>query len=71
MIVLESLPVATTRLLPKGLPKNQLRPTGRFPDADLAEVTGCLRSKRESKPLAQMRVAIRREAMRRHDRGRY
>ena len=48
-----------------------LRPTGRFPDADLAEVAGCLRSKRKAKTPAQMRAAISREVMRRHDRGRY
>ena len=48
-----------------------LRPAGRFPRADLEEVAGCLRSKRKSKTPAQMRTAIRREVMRRHDRGRY
>jgi hypothetical protein len=61
----------TTRLSTKGLPKNQLRPTGRFPDADLAEVAGCLRSKGKSKTPAQMRAAIGREVMRRQDCGRY
>jgi AbrB family looped-hinge helix DNA binding protein len=48
-----------------------LRPTGRFPEADLDAVAGCLRSKRKSKTPAQMRAAIRREVMRRHDSGRY
>jgi AbrB family looped-hinge helix DNA binding protein len=48
-----------------------LRPAGRFPSAELEEVAGCLRSKRKSKTLAQMRNAIEREVIRRHDRGRY
>jgi len=48
-----------------------LRPTGRFPDTNLAKVAGCLRPKRKSKTVAQMRAAIRREVMQRHDRGRY
>ena len=48
-----------------------LRPTGRFPVTVLKEVAGCLRSKRKAKTPAQMRAAIRREVMRRHDRGRY
>ena len=48
-----------------------LRPKGRFPQAGLDQVAGCLRSKREPKTPAQMRIAIRREVMRRHDRGRY
>jgi AbrB family looped-hinge helix DNA binding protein len=48
-----------------------LRPAGRFPEADLDEVAGCLRSKRKPKTLAQMRTAIRREVIRRYDRGRY
>ncbi len=48
-----------------------LRPAGRFPKADLDEVAGCLRSKRKSKTPAQMRSAIRREVIRRYDRGRY
>lgn len=48
-----------------------LRPAGRFPNVDLEEVAGCLRSKRKSKTLAQMRNAIEREVIRRHDRGRY
>jgi hypothetical protein len=34
-------------------------------------VAGCLRSRRKSKTPAQMRVAMVREVMRRHDRGRY
>jgi AbrB family looped-hinge helix DNA binding protein len=48
-----------------------LRPAGRFPSAGLEEVAGCLRSKRKSKTPAQMRAAIGREVIRRHDRGRY
>ena len=48
-----------------------LRPAGRFPRAGLDEVAGCLRSKRKSKTTAQMRTAIAREVIRRHDRGRY
>ena len=48
-----------------------LRPTASFPEADLDEVAGCLRSDRKSKTPAQMRAAIGREVMRRHDRGRY
>ena len=48
-----------------------LRPAARFPDTDLEEVAGCLRSKRKSKTPARMRAAIGREVMRRHDRGRY
>jgi AbrB family looped-hinge helix DNA binding protein len=48
-----------------------LRPAGRFPRADLDEVAGFLRSKRKSKTPAQMRAAIGREVIRRHDRGRY
>ena len=48
-----------------------LRPTARFRDTDLEEVAGCLRSRRKSKTTAQMRAAIGREVMRRHDRGRY
>ena len=48
-----------------------LRPAGRFPTVDLYEVAGCLRSKRRAKTLAQMRGAIGREVIRRHDRGRY
>ena len=48
-----------------------LRPTARFPEADLAEVAGCLQSNRKSKTPAQMVAAIGREVIRRHDRGRY
>src|SRR5947209_20462834 len=48
-----------------------LRPAGRFPHTAIEEVAGCLRSKRKSKTLAQMRAAIGREVIRRHDRGRY
>jgi AbrB family looped-hinge helix DNA binding protein len=48
-----------------------LRPCERFPETGLDQVAGSLRSKRTSKSSAQMRGAIRREVMRRHDRGRY
>jgi AbrB family looped-hinge helix DNA binding protein len=48
-----------------------LRPAGRFPQTELDEVAGCLRSKHKSTTLAQMRTAIGREVTRRHDRGRY
>jgi AbrB family looped-hinge helix DNA binding protein len=48
-----------------------LRPASRFPGASLDEVAGCLRTSRKSKTLAQMRSAIGREVIRRHDRGRY
>ena len=48
-----------------------LRPAARFPNTDLEEVAGCLRSTRRSKTPAQMRDAIGREVERRHDRGRY
>jgi AbrB family looped-hinge helix DNA binding protein len=48
-----------------------LRPAARFPDTDLDEVAGCLRSRRTLGTPAAMRAAIGREVMRRHDRGRY
>ena len=48
-----------------------LRPAARFPAAGLDDVAGCLRSGRKPKTPEQMRSAIGREAMRRHDRGRY
>ena len=48
-----------------------LRPAARFPFASLEEVAGSLRSKRRSKTPAQMRTAVGREVLRRHDRGRY
>jgi AbrB family looped-hinge helix DNA binding protein len=48
-----------------------LRPSERFPETDLDQVAGSLRSKRGSKTTVQMRGAIGREVMRRHDRGRY
>jgi AbrB family looped-hinge helix DNA binding protein len=48
-----------------------LRPAALFPDTNLEEVAGCLRSDRKSKTTVQMRAAIGREVMRRHDRGRY
>jgi AbrB family looped-hinge helix DNA binding protein len=48
-----------------------LRPASDFPETDLDQVVGCLRSKRKAKTPAQMRAAIEREVSRRHDRGRY
>ena len=42
----------------------------RFPRAALDQVAGCLQSKGKSKTIAQMRTAIGREVIRRHDRGR-
>jgi AbrB family looped-hinge helix DNA binding protein len=48
-----------------------LRPAARFAGSSLDEVAGCLRSKSRPKTPAQMRDAIAREVMRRHDRGRY
>jgi AbrB family looped-hinge helix DNA binding protein len=48
-----------------------LRPAAHFPDTNLEEVAGCLRSRRKSKSAAQMRAAIIREVMRRHGRSRY
>lgn len=48
-----------------------LRPASRFPKTNIEEVAGCLRSKGKAKTLAQMRAAISREVVRRHDRGRY
>jgi AbrB family looped-hinge helix DNA binding protein len=48
-----------------------LRPADRFPAVGMEEVAGCLRSKRKSKTPAQMRAAIGREVLGRHDRGRY
>ena len=48
-----------------------LRPASRFPATDLKQVAGCLRTKGKSRTPEQMRTAIGREAMRRHDRGRY
>jgi len=48
-----------------------LRPAARFPEADLDEVAGCLRSRHKPKTPTQMRASIGREVIRRHDRGRY
>jgi AbrB family looped-hinge helix DNA binding protein len=48
-----------------------LRPAGRFPGTNFDEVAGYLRSPRKAKTSAQMRNAIGREVIRRHDRGRY
>ena len=48
-----------------------LRPSSRFPQTDLADVAGCLRSKRKAKTITGMDRAIAREVLRRRDRGRY
>jgi AbrB family looped-hinge helix DNA binding protein len=48
-----------------------LRPAASFPDAELEDVAGCLRPKHKSRTEAQMRAAIAKEVVRRHDRGRY
>ena len=48
-----------------------LPPAAHFPDTDLDEVAGCLRSTRKPKMRPQARAAVRREVMRRHDSGRY
>jgi AbrB family looped-hinge helix DNA binding protein len=48
-----------------------LRPAARFKNTELHEVAGCLGTKRKAQTPAQMRAAIGREVMQRHDRGRY
>lgn len=48
-----------------------LRPAANFPDTNLEEVAGCLRSGRKSRTPARTHAAIVREVMRRHGRGRY
>jgi AbrB family looped-hinge helix DNA binding protein len=48
-----------------------LRPAELFPRTDVGDVAGCLASKRKSTSSGQMRAAVAREVMRRHDRGRY
>jgi AbrB family looped-hinge helix DNA binding protein len=48
-----------------------LRPASRFSKTNIEDVAGCLRWKGKPKTLAQMRAAISREVVRRHDRGRY
>jgi AbrB family looped-hinge helix DNA binding protein len=48
-----------------------LRPVAQFPPSRLEDIAGCLRSKRKPKTLAQMRTAIGKEVLRRHDLGRY
>lgn len=48
-----------------------LRPADRFPATSLADVAGCLRSRRKPKTITQMKAAIAREVGRRRDRGRY
>jgi hypothetical protein len=42
-----------------------------LPATDLDDVAGCLRFKGKAKTLAQMKAAIARELVERHDRGRY
>jgi len=48
-----------------------LRPSERFPESSLDQVTGSLRPKSGAKTPAQTQAAVGREVMRRHDRGRY
>ena len=48
-----------------------LRPAGRFPETEIREVAGVLRSKRKALTPAQIRAGVAREVKRRHDRGRY
>ncbi len=48
-----------------------LRPAARFPESQIDDVAGCLRSRRKPATLGQMRAAIGREVRRRHDRDRY
>ncbi len=48
-----------------------LRPSGRFRGTRLDEVAGILRYRGKPKTIAQMKSAIAREVIRRHDRGRY
>jgi len=47
-----------------------LRPAAVFPETTLDQVAGCLKSKGRAKTIAQMKAAIGREVVRRHDRGR-
>ena len=48
-----------------------LRPVATFPRTQMSDVAGCLRYEGKPKTLVEMRAAIGREVMRRHDRGRY
>jgi len=48
-----------------------LRPAGVFPETTLDQVAGRLKFKGRAKTIAQMKAAIGREVMGRHDRGRY
>jgi AbrB family looped-hinge helix DNA binding protein len=48
-----------------------LRPAERFPETEIREVAGVLRSKRKTLTRGQIRVGVAREVKRRHDRGRY
>ncbi len=48
-----------------------LRPADRFPATSLADVAGCLRSRRNPKTITRMKAAIAREVGPRRDRGRY
>ena len=48
-----------------------LRPARLFPRTTLDDVMACLRYRGKPKTLAQMDAGIRREVLRRNDRGRY
>ena len=48
-----------------------LRPSARFPTVDLGEVAACLKYQGRSRTLEQMKAAVRREVLARHERGRY
>ncbi len=48
-----------------------LRPAARFPQSNLDEVAGCLRSKRRSVAPARVHAAIDHEVNQRHNRRRY
>jgi len=48
-----------------------LRPAGYFAETNLDDVAGCLPTTRKPKTTSQMKAAVAREAIRRHDRGRY
>ena len=48
-----------------------LRPSARFPAVELEEVVACLKYNGKARTLEQMKVAVRREVLARHERGRY
>ena len=50
--------------------RGQIVPSTPFPETDLEEVAGCLRSNRKAKTGAQMRTAREREVIRRQRGGR-